>query len=86
MPTYTYEKCLENSYKVNWRIEDVIGGREFDPDRRWLPSRLSGAEAISCLNDDEKRKLTHVEMGAYAHLFGFVEEFIAPTIGGLAPR
>ena len=45
MPTYSYEKCLENSYKVNWRIEDVIGGREFDPDRRWLPSRLSGAHA-----------------------------------------
>ncbi len=84
MPTYTYEKCLENSYKVNWRIEDVVGGRAFDPARRWLPSRLSGADAISCLNDDEKRQLTHVEMGAYAHLFGFVEEFIAPTISGLA--
>lgn len=75
---------MENSYKVNWRIEDVISGREFDPTRRWLPSRLSGADAISCLNDDEKRQLTHVEMGAYAHLFAFTEEFIAPTINALA--
>ena len=84
MPSYTYEKCLENSYKVNWRIEDVIGGQQFDTSRRWLPAQLSGADAIGCLNDEEKTKLTHVEMGAYAHLFGFVEEFITPTILRLA--
>lgn len=84
MPDYTYEKCLANSYGINWRIEDVIGGQQFDTSRRWLPAQLSGAEAISCLNDAEKTKLTHVEMGAYAHLFGFVEEFIAPTILNLA--
>ena len=80
----TYEKCLENSYKINWRLEEVLGGQQFDPSRRWLPAQLSGADAIGCLNDDEKTKLTHVEMGAYAHLFGFTEEFITPTILRLA--
>ena len=84
MPTYTYEKCLENSYKINWRLEEVLGGQQFDTSRRWLPAQLSGADAIGCLNDAEKTKLTHVEMGAYAHLFGFVEEFITPTILRLA--
>jgi len=82
--TYSYADCLQRSYRVNWRIEDVIGGRAFDTTRRWLPERLSGAGAIRGLTDGEKTRLTHVEMGAYAHLFGYVEEFIAPKIGSLA--
>jgi len=70
MTTYSYAECLQNSYRVNWKISDVIGGRDFDPTHRWLPARLSGAAAVSCLTEQEKTKLTHVEMGAYAHLFG----------------
>lgn len=84
MVTYTYADCLANSYKVNWKISDVIGDHQFDRSLRWLPSQLSGADEISCLSDEEKLKLTHVEMGAYAHIFAFVEEFIAPTMVHLA--
>ncbi len=84
MPEYTYAKSLENAYKVNWRIEDVLGDSQFDTSRPWLPAQLSGAAAISCLNDEEQMKLTHIEMGAYAHIFGFVEEFITPTMVNLA--
>ncbi len=82
--SYTYAACLENAYKVNWRIEDVLGGKAFDLEKRWLPMSLSGASRIGCLSDEEKRKLTQVEMAAYAHLFGYVEEFIAPKISSLA--
>jgi hypothetical protein len=84
MTTYSYAECLEHSYQVNWKISDVIGGRHFDATRRWLPLRLSGAARVSCLTPAEKVKLTQVEMGAYAHLFAFVEEFIAPTMVRLA--
>lgn len=84
MSAYTYADCLESSYKVNWRIDDVLGGRAFDIDRPWLPASLSGTSTITCLDEDELRKLTHVEMAAYAHLFAYVEEFIAPTVVGLA--
>src|SRR5262245_38340651 len=84
MPTYSYAECLQTAYRVNWRIDDVLGGRQFDPSRRWLPSRLSGAHRIGCLTEAERTKLTHVEMGAYAHLFGYVEEFIAPRMLSLA--
>ena len=84
MSDYSYADCLQKSYRVNWRIADVVGGRHFDGTRRWLPARLSGANQISCLTPSEKVKLTHVEMGAYAHLFGFVEEFIAPKMLTLA--
>lgn len=82
--TYTYAECLQNSYRVNWKIGDVVDGRRFDMSRRWLPAQLSGADAVASLSADEKTKLSHVEMGAYAHLFGFVEEYIAPKMLGLA--
>jgi len=84
MATYSYAECLQNSYKVNWRIDDVLGAHEFDTGRRWLPARLSGADAASGLSAEDRIRLTHVEMGAYAHLFGYVEEFIAPKVLDLA--
>jgi hypothetical protein len=80
----TYADCLQKSYRINWKINDVLGDRDFDRSRRWLPAALSAADGISCLNDDEKIKLTHVEMGAYSHIFGYVEEFIAPMMSTLA--
>lgn len=80
MPAYSYARSLANSYKVNWRIEDVLGEQRFDRTKRWLPLRLSGASTVTCLDEDEKRKLTQVEMASYAHLFGYVEEFIAPKV------
>jgi hypothetical protein len=83
MPTYSYANCLANAYKVNWRIEDVLGDRRFDLAKRWLPSSLSGAAALPFLDEDELRELTHVELAAYAHLFGYVEEFIAPKVSAL---
>ncbi|HTY80916.1 MAG TPA: diiron oxygenase [Candidatus Bathyarchaeia archaeon] len=81
MNTYAYADCLEKSYRVNWKIGDVIGGRWFDAERRWLPARLSAAGRAPGLSPEERVKLSHVEMGAYAHLFGYVEEFIAPMMG-----
>jgi hypothetical protein len=83
-PTYTHTDCLQNSYKINWRISDVLGDDNFDKSRRWLPRRLSGAGSVPFLTEHEKTCLTHVEMGAYVHLFGYVEEFIAPEILNLA--
>jgi len=84
MTTYSYAECLENAYKVNWRIEDVLKDQAFDLAKRWLPMSLSGASRTTCLDEDEQRMLTQVEMAAYAHLFGYVEEFIAPKISSLA--
>ena len=84
MATYSYAECLQNSYRVNWKIGDVVDGRRFDPLRRWLPAQLSAADAVASLSREEKTKLSHVEMGAYAHLFGYVEEYIAPKMLDLA--
>jgi hypothetical protein len=84
MATYTYGGCIEQAYRVNWKIKDVLGTVDFDLGRPWLPADLSGSGGIFCLNPEEKRKLTHVEMGAYAHLVGFLETFIAPLMVDLA--
>jgi hypothetical protein len=84
MHAYSYAKSLENAYKVNWRIEDVLGERRFDPSKRWLPSALSAADSVRCLDEAGQRALTQVELAAYAHIFGYVEEFIAPKVGSLA--
>src|SRR4030095_6687903 len=65
-------------------IDEVIGNRHFDLSRRWLPVRLSGSDRVVCLSPAEKVKLTHVERGAYAHLFACLEEFIAPTMKTVA--
>ncbi len=84
MSRYSFPNCLQNSYKVNWRIADVLGGRSFDTSKRWLPLPLSAASRVGCLSEAEKTRLTQVEMAAYAHLFGYVEEFIAPKVAELA--
>jgi len=84
MPSYSYSRCLENAYKVNWRIEDVLGDARFDPAKRWLPASLSAASHVTCLTPDEARVLNQIEMAAYAHLFGYVEAFIAPKVTTLA--
>jgi len=84
MSNYSYARCLENAYKINWRIDDVLGSQRFDRAKRWLPLTLSGASHVTCLDDEERRALTQIEMAAYAHLFGYVEEFIAPKVTSLA--
>ena len=80
MKTYSYKDCLQTAFRVNWRIDEVLGDRRFDFTKRALPNQLSAAPRIRCLDEEEKIKLTHVEMGAYAHIFGYVEHFIAPQI------
>lgn len=84
MPVDSYARCLKNAYKVNWRIEEVLGERRFDLARRWLPLRLSAAGRVTTLDADARRALTQVEMASYAHLFAYVEEFIAPKVTELS--
>lgn len=78
MSRVSYAECLPNADRTSWRISDVLGDHHFDVTRRWMPAPLSGADGITCLTRAEELKLSHVELGAYAHLLGCLEEFIAP--------
>ena len=78
--SYTYQDCLDNSMRVSWKEDDILGGKSFDFSKRFLPNKLTGVDEIGCLNDDEKRQLNQIMGNGYCHIFAFVEEFIVPTI------
>src|SRR5215467_10638834 len=81
----TYQKCIETSERVNWTINGVLSGG-FDFKRRFLPETLAQVNDLGDLSDAEKLKLNQIRGLTYAHLFGFVEEFIVRELISLASR
>lgn len=77
---YDYRSNLETSLRINWKIEDVIGGMTFDFNKRFLPEALAGVDGIQCLNAEEKLKLNQIRAFTYLYLFGLVEEYILPAV------
>jgi hypothetical protein len=81
----SYQKCIDNSERVNWTINGVIGAG-FDFKRRFLPETLAQVNDLRDLSASEKLLLNQIRGLTYAHLFGFVEEFIIREIMLLASR
>ncbi|MGH6621666.1 MAG: diiron oxygenase [Alphaproteobacteria bacterium] len=77
---YSYGDCLENAIKSAWTVDDCFQGRDFDFSKCFLPDRIAGVDAISCLDAREKRTLNQVRGNSYCHLFAFVEEYIIPMV------
>jgi len=78
---YDYQDTIVASQKVNWRIEDIIGGeKKLDFSKRFMPESLARVEELSFLNDDEKMVLNQIRGHAYLSIFGLVEEFILPFV------
>jgi hypothetical protein len=72
-----YEKCLNNSRKINWDIEaDVIRGRVLDARHNYLPDRLSLVDQLPYLSEQERRFISQIQGRSYAYIFGLVERFI----------
>lgn len=79
--SYGYRETLATSQKVNWRIEDIIGGdKKLDFSKRFLPEALARVDKLSFLNDDEKRVLNQIRANSYLSIFVIVEEFILPFV------
>jgi len=79
--SYGYRETMAASMKVNWRIEDIIGGeKKLDFSKRFMPEALARVDKLSFLNDDEKRVLNQVRGNAYLSIFIIVEEFILPFV------
>lgn len=77
--TYTYPATLRDSLKVNWKVEDLIGGdKVLDFSKPFLPDALARTAHLPGLEEDEKRILNQIRGATYLHLFGLVEEFILP--------
>jgi hypothetical protein len=78
---FGYSDTIVAAQKINWRIEDIIGGnKKLDFVNRFMPESLARVNGLSFLTDDEKRTLNQIRGHAYLSMFGLVEEFILPFV------
>lgn len=81
LPRYDFRETIEASQRINWRIEDIIGGsKRLDFKRPFMPESLARVEELSFLSEVEKRILNQIRGHAYLSIFGLVEEFILPFV------
>lgn len=79
--TYSYEKALAASQRVNWRVEDLIGGdKTLDFTKPFMPEQLARVTGIACLTPHEQMVLNQIRGHEYLYIFGLVEEFILPFV------
>jgi len=77
--TYSYEDTLAASQRVNWRIEDIIGGdKTLDLSKPFMPDSLARVSELSFLGVEERLRLNQIKGHTYLAVFGIVEEFILP--------
>ena len=75
--TQRYAKCIEASKRISWDIErDVIRGRKFDFEKKFLPDGLSKVTELTFLQPAEMRFLSQIQGRTYANIFGLVERYI----------
>jgi hypothetical protein len=78
---YTYRSALEASERINWRIEDIIGGdKTLDFTRPFMPESLARVEPLTFLDREQKLALNQIRGHGYLYIFGLVEEFILPFV------
>jgi hypothetical protein len=82
---YSYRGALETSERINWRIEDIIGGeKRLDFSKSFMPESLARVNGLNFLSLEEKRILNQIRGHEYLAMFGLVEEFILPFAVGHA--
>ncbi|HVE90555.1 MAG TPA: hypothetical protein VNA44_12740 [Burkholderiaceae bacterium] len=83
--TKRYAKCIEVSKRIRWDIDrDLIRGREFDFQKKFLPDGLSKVDQLPFLSADQKRFYSHVQGRTYANMFALVERFIGAKVTDLS--
>jgi hypothetical protein len=77
VPTQRYAKVIEVSKRIRWDIDrDVIRGRSFELQHKFLPDELSCVHEVPFLSSDQRRFLSQVQGRTYANIFGLVERYI----------
>jgi hypothetical protein len=78
---YEYADTIAAANKVNWRLEDIIGGnKKLDFSKPFMPEALSRTSRLEFLDDREKIVLNQIKGNAYLSIFVIVEEFILPFL------
>jgi hypothetical protein len=81
IPQYDYRETMAASERVNWSIEDIIGGdKKLDFSKPFLPESLARVSGMDFLSAEEKKVLNQIRGHAYLCIFGLVEEFILPFV------
>jgi len=84
---YSFESALAASSRVNWKVEDIIGGdKKLDFTKPFMPKSLAQVNEISFLTPVEKIKLNQIRGYEYLSMFALVEEFILPYVVDHASR
>jgi len=80
-PTYRYDNILSASERVNWSVDDLIGGdKRLDFGRPFMPESLARVEPLDFLTPKERLILNQIRGHDYLYIFGLVEEFILPFV------
>jgi hypothetical protein len=83
--TERYAKCIEVSKRIRWEIDrDVIRGRRFDIEKKFMPDGLSKIPALTFLNSADKRFLSQIQGRTYANMFALVERYIGAKTSELS--
>jgi hypothetical protein len=78
---YTYRQALAASEKIDWRVEDIIGGeKRLDFNKPFMPETLARTATLSFLSPGEKLALNQIRANGYLSMFGVLEEAILPFI------
>jgi len=78
---YSYESALAASSRINWKVEDIIGGeKKLDFTKPFMPESLAQVNEIPFLTPTEKMTLNQIRGYEYLAMFGLVEEFILPYV------
>jgi hypothetical protein len=71
---YSYESALAASSRINWKVEDIIGGdKKLNFAKPFLPESLAQVCGLSFLTPDEKTTLNQIRGHEYLSMFGLVE-------------
>lgn len=78
---HNYERLLEISKRVNWRVEDIIGpDKPMDFTRPFLPETFARTGELPFLSPAERLKLNQIRGFGYLAMFELVERCILPAI------
>jgi hypothetical protein len=76
-----YESLWATSRRVNWRLEDIVGGeRRLDFSKPFLPETFARTGRLPFLTTAERLTLNHIRAHGYLCMFQLVEQFILPFV------
>ena len=76
-----YDKCIDLSERVAWRVDDVIPPESrLDFSKPFMPSAMDFSRTLPFLSSTEKLQLNQIFGNSYSYLFYFVEAYIIEMV------